>query len=71
MACVLACSLHHARRFDRKIASIQVNSSKKEREIQVRIEREKGGERQPCDDCRGEEEPLCVKYCSPKAIIFK
>lgn len=71
MACVLACSLHHAQRFDRKIASVQVNNSKKEREIRVRIQKEKQGERPPCDDCRGEKEPLCVKYCGPKAIIFK
>jgi Fe-S-cluster-containing hydrogenase component 2 len=71
MACVMACSLHHIQRFDRKISSVQVSNFKKEREIQVRIHREREKERKPCDDCRGEKEPLCAKYCVPKAIIFK
>ncbi|MFX0202106.1 MAG: hypothetical protein ACFFCW_38840 [Candidatus Hodarchaeota archaeon] len=71
MGCVLACSLHHAKRFDRKIASIEVNNTKKEREIHILIQKEKGAERQACDYCKGEDEILCVKYCAPKAIVFK
>ena len=71
MACVLACSLHHGQRFEMKIASIKVSNSKKEREIHIRFQRDKKGEGQPCDACRGEKEPLCVQYCIPGAINYR
>ena len=71
MICVMACSFHHARRFDRKISSIEVNHFTKEREIQVHIQREAEGKRELCDECRGEEEPLSARYCAPQAIIFQ
>ena len=68
MLCVLACALHHAKKFERKSASIEVNTFKKEREIHIVIHTEKEREQEACDYCKGEEEPLCIKYCIPKAI---
>ena len=68
MSCILACSLHHTKAFNPKIASIEVNTFGKEREIQIIIHRKKEGVRLACDNCRGEEEPLCIKYCIPKAL---
>ncbi len=71
MSCVLACSLHHSQRFDRKIASIQVGNTRKEREIHILIQKEKETERKACDNCLGEKRPLCVEYCVPGAILLK
>lgn len=70
MSCILACSLHHAQRFDRKAASIEVSVLGKERKTCISIHKTKQGERQACDYCERETEPLCVKYCAPKAIIW-
>lgn len=71
MSCILACSFHHIRKFDRRNSSIEVRTSKKEREIQILIQKGKEGGLPACDYCEEEKEPLCVKYCFPKAIIFK
>jgi Fe-S-cluster-containing dehydrogenase component len=71
MSCVLACSLHNGERFDRRISSIKVSISKKEREIEISIVKGKARGLQACDDCEGEKEPLCVKYCTPKAIDYR
>lgn len=68
MSCILACSLHHRKRFDKKGASITVSICGKERKISLLIQKGKEGELQSCDYCDGEKEPLCVKYCVPKAI---
>ena len=70
MLCILACAYHHSKKFDRKSASIEVNVFKKEREINIVVHRVKTNERHACDYCEGESEPLCVKYCIPKAINF-
>jgi len=70
MLCVLACSYHHSKKFDRKNSNIEVNVFKKEREINILFNKMKNEERQACDYCEGEKEPLCVKYCIPKAINF-
>ena len=69
MLCVLACSLHHAKRFDRKIASIEVSVSGKERKTIVSIHTVNDGERRACDYCEGEKEPLCIKYCPTNVIV--
>jgi Fe-S-cluster-containing dehydrogenase component len=49
MSCVLTCSLHHGKSFDRKMASIEVSTSKKEREIHVFIQKGQQGDRPTCD----------------------
>ena len=66
--CILACSFHHKKEFNTNISSIEVYTHGKERDIQIIIHREKEGERLACDDCKGEKEPLCIKYCIPKAL---
>lgn len=69
MLCVLACSLHHAKRFDRRSSSVEVSISGKERKMSVSIHEVKEGERQACDYCEGEKQPLCIKYCPTAAIV--
>ena len=45
MSCVLACSFHHAGTFDRDIASVEVLSLNKERQIQLMIHLETQADR--------------------------
>ena len=70
MSCVLACSFHHKKLFDRKIVSVEVDIFGKEREMDIVIHRINENGHLACDFCDGEEEPLCAKYCSTKAIIL-
>jgi len=69
MLCVLACSLHHGNRFDRRISSVEVSAFGKEREMSILIHEAREGERQACDYCEGEKQPLCIKYCPTAAIV--
>ena len=71
MSCVLACAVHHEQRFDRKIASIEIDNSGKEREIDILIHKVTEGQHQACDCCEKEIEPLCFKYCPTSAISFR
>lgn len=69
MLCVLACSFHHTKRFDRRISSVAVSTLGKEREMNILIHEVKDEERQACDNCQGERIPLCVRYCPTGAIV--
>jgi len=69
--CVLACSFHHGKVFSRNRSSIEVNVYGKERRIEIVIYGQKEGGRLACDDCKGEREPLCTKYCIPKALNIR
>ncbi len=67
MSCIIACSFHHAKRFDKKMASIEVVVSKKERAIEILVRKE-GGPTPSCDSCTNEKGPLCIKYCTVGAL---
>ncbi len=69
--CVLACSFHHAKLFNMNRASIEVNAYGKERKIKIIINEQTEEEKLACDYCEGEREPLCIKYCIPKALNIK
>lgn len=71
-ACEFACSYHHRKIFDPKLASLHVRRAEREGEISIILykaltEAEKR-QRLPCDHCAGEPEPLCVKYCVAGAL---
>ena len=55
--CELACSFHFARAFDPANSSIQVRGDHQTGEIWLDLH-------PTCDLCRGEEEPLCVRFCA-------
>jgi Fe-S-cluster-containing hydrogenase component 2 len=59
--CELACSFHHTGLFSPESSSITVRKSNQTGTIKWRLD-------SSCDSCAGEEEPLCVKYCSYKAL---
>lgn len=62
-ACVLACSYHRKKNFSLDEGScIEVNRDNKEGTIKINYDSV------CCDICEGEEEPLCIKFCSPGAI---
>jgi len=71
-ACEFACSYHHGKIFNPKLASLHINRAEREGRMSILLyndltekEREK---RFPCNQCAGEPEPMCVKYCAPSAI---
>ena len=73
-ACEIACSYHHGKTFNPRLASLHVHRVEKEGEISIILykdltkkEREK---RFPCDGCVEEPEPLCIKYCIPGALTL-
>jgi len=71
-ACEAACSYHHGKIFNPKVASLWIHRADKEGKIHVTLYKDLTGEgkknRFPCDQCVGEPEPLCVKYCVVGAI---
>ncbi len=71
-ACEIACSYHHQKKFNPRLASLQVHRMEKAGRMSVLLYQDLVGEekrgRVPCDQCVEEPEPLCVKYCAPGAI---
>ena len=73
-ACEIACSYHHGKIFNPKLASLHIHHAEREGRMSILLygdltekERQK---RFPCDQCAGETEPMCVKYCAPGAITW-
>jgi len=62
-SCEMACSYHLTRAFQPSASRIQVIWDSEQGEMHL----QKG----ECDLCRGEKEPLCVKYCAPKALVYQ
>ena len=75
MACEIACSFHHRQVFDPGISSIEVRKhGEKEESISITfhkaVNKDSGQENGHllCNRCRGETEPLCVRFCAPGAL---
>ena len=71
-ACEFACSYHHGKIFNPKLASLHIHRAEREGNVTILLytdltEKERG-KRFPCDQCASEIEPLCAKYCAPGAI---
>lgn len=60
-ACELACSWHFHKLFDPEKSSIRVYRLDSLGEVQIVLT-------STCDHCLGEDYPLCVKFCAPKAL---
>jgi Fe-S-cluster-containing hydrogenase component 2 len=67
-ACEIACSFHHERIFSPTISSIEIHRDLEKGKMAITIYDRKVGTHHACDECEGEKEPLCVKYCTTKAI---
>jgi Fe-S-cluster-containing dehydrogenase component len=74
-ACEVACSYHHEKIFSPRIASLEIR--REENQVGVSIifyegmASEERVKRFPCDHCKGEALPLCVKYCPVQAITVQ
>lgn len=68
--CEVMCTFHHKKAFGRKASSIQVKRLERKGEFEIIIHRSKENLRSACDLCEGEDIPLCVKFCSTKAITL-
>ena len=70
--CELACSYHHTKVFGRRFSSIEVHIFKKDDvNVKITLHQERRENHVPCDGCKNEKEPLCVKYCPTKVLIAR
>lgn len=61
--CQLVCSFHHTGAFWPSKSSISVFRNPQDGIIEWSIN-------STCDDCKGEDTPLCIKYCVYGALSF-
>jgi len=70
--CELACSFHHTGLFKPSISSLRIFWDSMTKEIRVlqhdNLTDAEKMKRFPCDLCKTEALPLCVKYCPTQAI---
>lgn len=59
--CQVICSFHHRGEFSTEFSDIHVLKNHRTAAIKWSIDL-------TCDLCKGEEEPLCVKYCQYRAL---
>lgn len=64
LCCVLACSYHHRREFSPGYSSISVTRNNQNGIVEWAID-------STCDDCAGESEPLCQKYCAYEVLTVE
>ena len=62
--CEIACSYHHKKVFGPSISSIEITDRPEKQGFAVSFYSAKEGKHLSCDKCEGEDEPLCLKYCS-------
>lgn len=55
-ACELICSFHHTGAFSPESSSIKIKRNEGTGEIQTKVD-------STCDLCKGEKQPICLKYC--------
>ncbi|MBS7622278.1 hypothetical protein KEJ39_01205 [Candidatus Bathyarchaeota archaeon] len=61
--CEIVCSYHLSRAFQPSISKIQIVWDSERSKMHITMDQ--------CDLCEGEEAPLCVRYCSPKALVYQ
>ncbi len=62
--CEIACSYHHRKVFSPSISSIEVTDRPQTLGFVVSFYIAETNGHLACDRCEGEDEPLCLKYCS-------
>ena len=70
LRCELACSYHHTGEFSRSYSSIRVNKPllNHDRPVQVQVLTVRQGTHLPCDFCRGQKIPFCIRFC-PESVL--
>ena len=63
-SCEIACSFHHTKKFGLANTSIKIFFDNKNGKIKYFF-------KETCDLCKNEKIPLCVVYCSSKALCVK
>lgn len=70
--CEIACSYHHRKVFNPKMASLKIRTVEEGPGISIvlykNLSLREMGKRLPCDYCEGEPIALCEKYCPVGAI---
>jgi Fe-S-cluster-containing hydrogenase component 2 len=61
--CEMACSYRHSGEFKPEISSIQILEKESELGYLVLIVEDDVHERKACDNCNGQQIPLCVLFC--------
>ncbi len=69
--CEVVCAFHHKKVFSRKISSVRVKRIERKGEFEILIYPENKDGHLACDLCSGEKEPLCVRFCSTKALTIE
>ncbi|MFC1872892.1 hypothetical protein ACFLYV_04180 [Chloroflexota bacterium] len=62
--CEIACSYHHKKVFSPSLSSIEVSDRPERLDFAVSFYIANANGHLACDRCEGEDEPLCLKYCS-------
>ena len=62
--CEIACSYHHRKVFRPSISSIEVTDRPEKLGFAVSFYIGSANDHLACDRCEGEDETLCLKYCS-------
>lgn len=60
--CEILCSYHKQGFFSLEGGAIRVHKDRQSGEILFNVD-------ETCDYCKGEEQPLCIKYCSYGALV--
>lgn len=69
--CEVVCAFHHDKIFSRKVSSIHVKRIERKGDLEAIIYRENENGHLACDLCVDEKEPLCVRFCSSKALVME
>jgi len=71
LICELACSFHHRREYSRVHSSIKVKKTlfDPEKGAEIAICSKNDGSAYVCDSCKGEDSPLCIRFCPEN--VFK
>jgi Fe-S-cluster-containing hydrogenase component 2 len=64
-SCELACSFHHREIFSPSKASIKITDRPNRLGFAISLYEQREADHLACDNCQGEHERYCVKYCSP------
>ncbi len=62
--CEIACSYHHRRVFSPSLSSIEIMDRPEELGFAISLYTADEKGHLACDGCEGEDQPLCLKYCS-------
>jgi len=63
--CEMACSFHHQRIFQPSISSIKITTVSGNSDFLVQLWNKDEDDHIGCDNCSGEAEQFCLKYCNP------